>query len=81
MPAFGSHAIWASRALVASRIRSLVYGSRAGFVEIVDAPDQAAFDVAPGSEVLHVQVAHRQHDGRLARAARRCPPRFAPTGR
>ena len=31
------------------------------FVEIVDAPDQAALDVAPGAEVLDVQISHRQH--------------------
>ena len=31
------------------------------FVEIVDAPDQAAFDVAPGAEILDVEVAHGEH--------------------
>src|ERR1039457_6884962 len=35
------------------------------FVEIVDAPDQAAFDIAPGSEVLDMQVAHGQNNRRL----------------
>src|SRR5579871_217499 len=32
-----------------------------GFVEIVNAPDQATLDVAPGAEVLHVQIADCQH--------------------
>ena len=31
------------------------------FVEIVDAPDQAAFDVAPGAEIFDVQIADREH--------------------
>ena len=35
---------------------------RVGFVEVVDAPDQPAFGVAPGAEVLHVQIADAEHD-------------------
>jgi hypothetical protein len=31
------------------------------FVEIVDAPDQAALDVAPGAKILDMQVAYGQH--------------------
>jgi hypothetical protein len=36
-----------------------IYGIRhaADFVEVVDAPDQAAFDVAPCAEIFHVQIA------------------------
>src|SRR5580698_4808456 len=33
-------------------------GHGPGLVEIVDAPDEAAFDVAPGSEVLDVEIAY-----------------------
>jgi hypothetical protein len=32
-----------------------------GLVEIVDAPDQPAFGIAPGAEIFQVQVADRQH--------------------
>jgi hypothetical protein len=32
-------------------------GQRIGFVEVVDAPNQAALEVAPGTEVFYVQVA------------------------
>ena len=33
-------------------------GHGPSFVEIVDAPDQAAFDVTPGAEVFHVEIAY-----------------------
>ena len=36
-------------------------GHGMGFVEIVDAPDEAALDVAPGAEILDMQVADGQH--------------------
>ena len=32
-------------------------GHGPGFVEVVDAPDQAAFDVAPGAEIFDVKIA------------------------
>ena len=32
-----------------------------GLVEIVDAPDQAAFGIAPRPEILDVQIAHAEH--------------------
>src|SRR5579859_5527917 len=35
-------------------------GHGIGFVEIVDAPDEAAFRIAPGAEILDVQVAYRE---------------------
>ena len=35
----------------------------ADFVEVVEAPDQAAFDVAPRAEIFHVQIADREHLG------------------
>ena len=31
------------------------------FIEIIDAPDQAAVGVAPGSEIFQMQVADREH--------------------
>ena len=37
--------------------------SRESFVEIVDAPDEAAFGVAPGAEVLDVQIADAENGG------------------
>ncbi len=36
-------------------------GQLVHFVEIVDAPYQTALDVAPGAEVLHVQISDREH--------------------
>jgi hypothetical protein len=36
-------------------------GQQHRFVEIVDAPDEPAFRVAPGAEVLDVQVADGEH--------------------
>ena len=33
----------------------------AGFVEIIDAPDQTAFGVSPGAEILHMQIADGQN--------------------
>ena len=46
-------------------------GQLVDFVEIVDAPHQAAFHVAPGAEVFDVQIAHRQHVRRAALRRRR----------
>jgi hypothetical protein len=36
-------------------------GCGPGLIEIVDSPDQTAFDVPPGSKVLHMQIADREH--------------------
>ncbi len=35
-------------------------GHARGLIEIVDAPDKASFDVAPGAEILDMQVADRE---------------------
>jgi len=35
-------------------------GHGPGFVEIIDSPDKAAFDVAPGTEIFHVKIADRE---------------------
>src|ERR1700741_1322962 len=34
---------------------------RMSLVEVVDAPDEAAFGIAPGAEGFHVEVANGQH--------------------
>src|SRR5579864_8322488 len=34
---------------------------RMSFVEVVDAPDQTAFEVAPRTKILHMKIADRQH--------------------
>jgi len=47
-------------------------------VEIVDAPDQAAFDIPPGAEVLDVQISHRQRFGRARRVAAHFLPDLRP---
>src|SRR5271165_2166571 len=44
---------------------------RVDFIEIVDTPYQASFNIAPGSEVLHMQVANCQDVQALS-------PRFLP---
>src|SRR5579859_302388 len=36
-------------------------GQSVSLVEVVDAPDQPPFGIAPGSEVLDVQIADGQH--------------------
>jgi len=33
-------------------------GHGPGFIEIIDSPDEAAFNVAPGAEILHVEIAN-----------------------
>jgi hypothetical protein len=33
---------------------------REGFVEVVDTPDEASVDVAPGAEIFNVQIANRE---------------------
>jgi hypothetical protein len=40
-------------------------GHACGLVEVVDAPDKAAFDVAPGAVVLDVHVADGEHRRRV----------------
>ena len=53
-------------------------GHGMGFVEVVDAPDQAAFNVAPGAEIFHVQVAHRQHARSLGKFGAHLRPDLRP---
>src|SRR6476660_9044989 len=49
-----------------------------GFVEIVDAPDEAAFNVPPGAEVFHMQIADRQHSGSLGKVRTNLWPELSP---
>ncbi len=35
-------------------------GDGVGFIKVIDSPDQAAFDVAPGTKILHVQITDSQ---------------------
>ncbi len=36
-------------------------GHRPGFIKVIDSPDEAAFDVAPGAKVFDVEVANREN--------------------
>src|SRR5689334_12378494 len=56
----------------ADEVVSVRQGPR--FIEVVNAPDQATFGVAPGAEVLDVQVAHGEHDRSDCRVADRGAP-------
>src|ERR1039458_5100716 len=49
-----------------------------GLVEVVDAPDQAAFGIAPRPEILDVQIAHAQHYRRGHQAAADFRPNLRP---
>ena len=73
MPAFG-------RQVSAHRQADEIVGVRHGmsFVEVVDAPDQTSFDVAPGAEILYVQVAHRQHVRPLGKIGTHLRPDLRP---
>src|SRR5215471_2362110 len=43
-------------------------GQAADLVEIIHAPDQAALAVAPGTEILHVQISHAEQLRRVHQA-------------
>src|SRR5258708_3075724 len=49
------------------------------FVEVVDAPNQAAFLVAPSPEVLDVQVADSEHSGSFCQVAADFGPVLQPS--
>jgi len=40
-------------------------GHHGGFIEIVDAPDQTSVRIAPGAEILQVQITDRKHLRRI----------------
>ncbi len=48
------------------------------FVKVIDAPDQPALDIPPGTEILDVQVAHGQHPGRLVQVGAQIGPELHP---
>src|ERR1700683_1626158 len=50
-----------------------------GFVEVIDAPNQAAFDVAPGSEIFYVKIADREHVRRAGKLRTDFRPELRPT--
>ncbi len=51
---------------------------RPGFVKVVDAPDKAAFDVPPGAEVFHVQIADRERARSLGEIGANLRPELRP---
>src|SRR5437660_6185249 len=53
-------------------------GSRPGFIEVVHAPNQAAFLVAPRTEVLDVEVADSQNGGGLCEVGADFGPKLNP---
>ena len=40
---------------------------RCRFIEVVEAPDEATFGIAPRAKIFHVDVAHRQHPRRVVK--------------
>src|SRR5580692_10528152 len=54
-------------------------GHGVSFVKIVDAPDQAALDVAPRAEVLDMQVAHGEHTRAFRQLRTNLGPYLRPT--
>jgi hypothetical protein len=53
-------------------------GQRKCFVEVVHAPDKAAFLIPPRPEVLHVQISDRQHHGGTGQVGTRIRPDLHP---
>jgi len=53
-------------------------GHGPGFVEIVDTPDEAAFDVAPGAEIFDVQIADGEHVRGLGEIGAELRPELRP---
>lgn len=49
-------------------------GEGSGFVEVIDAPDQAAFGVTPGAEIFHMEIAY----GKDREGAREIGAEFGP---
>jgi hypothetical protein len=53
-------------------------GHAGDFIEIIDAPDETSLSIAPRSEILHVQIADRNHPWRLGEVGTRLPPQGGP---
>ncbi len=60
----------------ADQIQRVWSGPR--FVQIIHAPDEPAFLVAPGAEIFDVQIADRQHPGRANHVHTICVPQLQP---
>src|SRR5712671_3162081 len=56
----------------------LSISQRPGFVEIINAPDQAAFAIAPSAEIFYVKIAHRQYMRRLGQIGADSWPKLCP---
>ncbi len=54
-------------------------GHLRGFVEVVDAPDEAAVGIPPRAEVLQVDIAHRKHLRSVHRAQTNIGSQFGPS--
>lgn len=48
------------------------------FIEIVDAPDQPAFGIAPGAEIFDMQIADRENARGLGKVWQRVLPQSGP---
>src|SRR5579862_1127585 len=51
---------------------------RPGFIEIVDAPNKPAFDIAPGAKVFYMEIADREHFGSLRQIGTDLRPELCP---
>src|SRR5882724_529497 len=49
-----------------------------GLVQVIDAPDEAAFEVAPGAEVLDVEIADGEHGRRSGEVMAEMRPELQP---
>ena len=63
-------------ALETNQINGVGHG--AGFVKIIDAPDQAAFHITPGAEVFHVKIADRENVRRVRQFRADLRPELGP---
>jgi hypothetical protein len=53
-------------------------GHASGLIEIIDAPDQPPFFVAPSAKIFHMQVPNRQHSRSLDEIGACLPPERTP---
>src|SRR5262245_28080616 len=53
-------------------------GHAGGLIEIIDAPDQPPFFVAPNAKIFHMQIPNRQHSRRLDEIGAGLPPERTP---
>src|SRR6478672_8930868 len=62
----------------ASRNSAHRVGHASGLIEIIDAPDQPPFFVAPSAKIFHMQVPNRQHSRSLDQIGAGLPPERTP---